>query len=159
MVLLLFLCQDNMVIKVSVKGDFKNLSGKLKKIQSDFDTGTFLQETAQLLNSSIQTRVQKDGKGIDGSSLDPYSKKYGAYKESKGRQTGFRDLTFSGKMWQSLTTSKTSKSAKMYFGNAESVNKASGNNKRTPFFGIGPKEKAIIKSQINNLIKNLTKGF
>lgn len=144
-----------MALSFSIKGNLKNLTKNLKAINKDFDSGEFLEDTAKLLNSSIQIRVQKDGKGIRGKKMKPYSGKYGTFKQNSGRQVAFRDLTFSGKMWQSLTTSKSKNQAKMFFGNAESVDKASGNHARTPFFGLAPKEKQLLRNEIKKLIKRL----
>jgi len=144
-----------MGLSFSTKGSLKGLVKKLDKINKDFDSGEFLEDTAKLINSSIQVRVQKDGKGVKGLKMKTYSGPYGTFKQNSGRQIAFRDLTYSGSMWQSLTTSKGKNQAKMFFGDAESVNKASGNNARTPFFGISPKEKALLVREINKLIKTL----
>ena len=144
-----------MGFSVGLKGDLKKLAKKLETTKKDFDTGKFLEETAQLVNSSIQIRVQKDGKGVLGKKMNAYSGKYGTFKQDSGRNISFRDLTFSGTMWESLTTSKARNQAKMFFGGAESVNKASGNHARTPFFGVGPREKRIIRSELKKLIDSL----
>ena len=144
-----------MALSFSTKGNLKNLINKLSNVDRGFNSGESLENIAKLVNSAIQVRVQKDGLGILGKKMKPYSGPYGTYKENSGRQVGFRDLTYSGSMWQSLTTSRGRNQAKMFFGNAESVNKASGNNKRTPFFGIGEKEKLLIRRELNKLISNL----
>lgn len=144
-----------MSITVKTKGSFSVITKRLKEIDKDFTTGAFLEKTAQKLNSSIQTRVQKEGKGSNGLTMKPYSASYALFKERSGRKSNFRDLTFSGKMWNSLTTSKGRNRAKMFFGNAESVNKASGNEKRTPFFGLSNKEEEILSNEIDKFIKDL----
>lgn len=129
------------------------LSKKISNIGKEMDSGQFLEDTAKLLNASIQIRVQSKGKGILGEKLKAYSSKYSTFKQNKGRNTNYRDLTFSGKMWQSLTTNRSNNQAKMFFGNVESINKASGNQKRTPFFGLADSEKAILKKELNKFIK------
>ena len=144
-----------MALSFQTKGSLKGLENKLKAIDSGFNTGDYLEKTAQELNSSIQVRVQKGGKGVKGLKMKPYSGSYGTFKNSTGRQTAYRDLTFSGKMWQSLTTSKTKNEARMFFGNAESVNKASGNHARTPFFGLSPKEKALLNRRLKKLVEGV----
>lgn len=149
-----------MTISFSTKGNLKSLIKKLDNINKDFDSGEFLEDTAKLLNSSIQTRVQKKGEGIDGKKMrrnngEPYSMSYVDFRLSKGRQVLLRDLTYSGKMWQSLTTSKRKNQANMFFGNAESINKASGNQAKIPFFGLGSKERILLKKEIDKLIKSL----
>lgn len=138
-----------------IKGNLQRLSKELKSIDNKLISGEFLESTAQLINGAMQTRVQREGKGVDGSKMIRYTDLYATKKANSGRNTSFRDLTFSGKMWQSLTTSKGKNKAKMFFGNAESVNKASGNNKRTRFFGLGEKEKKILKDRINILVADL----
>lgn len=144
-----------MGLTVKTKGNFSRLAKKLKKINNEFTTAQFLDDTAKLLNSSIQERVQKKGEGTDGSKMKAYPTNYANARKKKGRQILFRDLTMSGKMFQSLTTSKGRNKAKMFFGNTESVNKASGNDARTPFFGLGAKEKEILGRELNTLIKDL----
>jgi len=144
-----------MGLKVKTKGSFSMLTKKLKNIDKDFNSGSFLEDTAKLLNSSIQIRVQKRGEGTDGRKMTDYSDKYAAFKKNTGRKTSYRDLTFSGKMFQSLTTSKGRNKAKMFFGNAESNNKAAGNDKRTPFFGLGERERKILRDKVNKLIRDL----
>jgi len=139
------------MITIKRNGNFRLVGEKLKKLEQEFKTGNFLERTAQLLNSSIQLRVQRKGEGLDGKVLSPYKPAYADWKSNKGRQVGYRDLTFSGKMWQSLSTSKISGGAKMFFNGAENVNKMKGNEARTPFFGIGSKEKEIIKRELTKL--------
>lgn len=144
-----------MAISLKTKGSFANLTKSLKNIDNSMKDGSFLEETAQLLNGEIQIRVQKDGKNIKNRPLKPYSADYAAFRGQRGRQTAFRDLTLSGKMWQSLTTSKSRGEARMFFGSAESANKAAGNQARTPFFGLAPTEKALLKSRLRKLAREI----
>lgn len=144
-----------MALGLKAKGSFKNLVNELKNIDKNFNSGAFLEDTAKLVNSSIQIRVQKEGKGVKGLKMKPYSGSYGTYKQSKGRNISYRDLTFTGKMWQSLTTSRSRNEAKMFFGNAESVNKASGNQARTPFFGLSPKERSLVRRELKKLVDKI----
>ena len=143
------------MIKISIKGDFKSLQNKLEKIKSDVDDGTFLTRLAAILNGAIQTRVQRFGIGLNNQPMKKYAKTYAKLRDSEGRNTKFRDLTRTGKMWQSLTTTRQVDGVKMFFGNAESINKANWNQQRTKFFGISSKEKQIINSEM----KKLTNGI
>lgn len=142
------------MISVSVKGNFSGVVSHLEMVKRQVSGGDFMTRLAQLLNSSIQIRVQRNGVGSKGQ-MSPYSASYAAWKSSKGRNTKHRDLTFSGKMWQSLTTAPVIGGARMFFGNAESANKAKGNDARTPFFSLTEKEKRIIKSEIQKLVRNV----
>lgn len=145
------------MMSVKVKGNLRTTINLIEGQKTALEGKTdFYLKIAQLVNSSIQRRVQKDGIGTNGKKLSPYSDKYAQFKASKGRNTKFRDLTFSGNMWQSLTSENISGGARMFFNSAENVNKARGNEARTPFFGIGKKEKDIIEKQISNLLKGVS---
>lgn len=145
-----------MMIKLQVKGNFKKTEASLIKIDKEFSDGSFLQRLAQLLNASIQVRVQRFGIGAGGKKLKmPYTKAYEKFKQGKGRSTNFRDLTFSGKMWNSLTTNREVNKARMFFGSGESANKAKGNNERTKFFTLEKNEKQIINQELNKFKEKL----
>lgn len=141
------------MITVKIKGGLRSkinlIEGQKAAIEGKTD---FFTDLAKLINSSIQIRVQRNGEGTDGKKMKPYSDKYSRYKQNKGRNVNFRDLTFSGNMWQSLTAEKFSSGARLFFNSAENVNKARGNQARTPFFGVGKKEKDIINSELKKLI-------
>lgn len=141
---------------IKVKGNFNNLVKGLEKIQKEFEYADFLQRLAFLLNSSIQRRVQDKGIGADGRKLSPYSRKYQEFKSSTGRQASYRDLTYTGNMWQALTATKRGKAAaKMFFGSATEAKKAGYNDKRTPFFELGEAEKRIIDKEVSKLLNNI----
>jgi len=140
------------MISLKRNGNFKHILERVELIDKEFNSGSFLEGVAQLLNSSIQTRVQEKGRGTDNRVMNAYSNKYAASKKKSGRQTAVRDLTYSGKMWQSLTTAGIPGGAKMFFSGVENANKARGNELRAPFFGIGPKERSILKRELRKLI-------
>ena len=125
----------------------------LKKVKKRLEGGDFIQDLAQDLNSKIQVRVQSKGVGADGSKMPSYLPAYAAFKSSKGRNTNIRDLTFSGKMWQSLTTQRVSRGAKMFFGGSEDAIKAAANNKRTPFFSLTQSERDFVSKELKKLTK------
>lgn len=141
---------------IKVKGGFEKLIKELEKVDNAFKYADFLQNLAFLLNSSIQRRVQEKGLGADGRKLSPYSKKYQQFKQKTGRQSSYRDLTYTGNMWQALTATKMgTDAAKMFFGSATEAKKAGYNDKRTPFFELSQKEKELIDKELSKLLKNL----
>lgn len=118
--------------------DFKN-----KAINTKFA----LLRIGFLINHDIQNRVQTRGEGLNGAKLPAYSVKYGAYRQRKGR-TAFRNLTFTGRMFASLTA-RTIGANKVLLGfGGPEVAKAKGNNERTPFFGIDRSGNSIIASEL-----------
>lgn len=141
---------------IKVKGNFNHLVKSLIKVEKEFEYGEFLKELAFLLNSSIQRRVQNGGLKADGTKLSPYSKQYAAFKASKGREVGHRDLTYTGNMWQSLTATKVGRqSAKMFFGSAAQAKKAGYNDERTPFFELGDKEKQLMDRELKKFLNQI----
>jgi hypothetical protein len=145
---------DNM-IKLKIKGNFKRTINKLESTKDSLDGKTnFYLKLAQLLNASIQIRVQRQGLGVDNKKMPAYSQKYSEWKKNKGRKTGYRDLTFSGNMFKSLTSEQYQSGARMFFNSSAETNKARGNQNRFKFFGISDREINIIKREIKKLISN-----
>lgn len=111
-------------------------------------------KVGQLINSSIKQRSKK-GIGLSGK-MSAYTPKYKAWKAKKGRQTSVRDLTFSGKMWASLTERDLGQgSVRLFFGGAEEQKKAMGNNEKTPFFGMTATEDAIFTKFVQTILKSI----
>jgi hypothetical protein len=128
----------------------------LEQVQKEMEYGEFLKKLAFLINSSIQRRVQNEGLKPDNSKLSPYSKQYAAFKSKRGRQVGYRDLTYTGNMWQALTATKMGKqSAKLFFAGAEQAKKAGYNDERTPFFEIGEREKQLIDRELKKFLNKI----
>lgn len=141
-----------MTIKITTIGSFKSTIGKIEKKDDDFSD--FLYQTALLLNGQIQQRVQGKGQGSKGSSLKRYSKSYANLRSKTGRQARFRDLTWSGNMFQSLTAERIgNKQVKMFFGSATEKSKAFFNDKRTPFFSLSPSEKTFLQKELEGFAK------
>ncbi len=138
--------------KIIVKGDFGKLRAKI--IKKDKGITKFLTEIAFLLNSKIQRRVQQRGQGVKGK-MPLYSKRYEAKRQRKGRQISRRDLTFTGKMWQSLTViaKPARKQAEMFFSGAEENRKAFFNDEATPFFDLNSNEKAFLRKRLKDFGK------
>lgn len=108
-----------------------------------------LQEAAR----GIVQRTQQ-GRDVSGSTFDPYSPKYKEWKRKKGR-TGDVDLTFSGKMLQSIQSKiKRTTSAiigTIYFNGSKEAAKARGNLRYREFFGLSTK-------QVDEISKALTEA-
>ena len=61
-------------MQLKVKGDFRTRIKILEEQKAKIEgKGDFYVSLAMLLNSSIQVRVQKDGKGSDGLQMSKYS--------------------------------------------------------------------------------------
>jgi hypothetical protein len=144
--------QDKMV-KIHIKGDFKILEKKIKEKTDGF--GLFLEQIAQLINGSIQKRVQSRGLGSDLSKMKRYSIPYELFRKKTRRQVSYRDLTFRGKMWQSLTTDRIRPNkVKMFFSGGQNM-KALKNEERTPFFSITKMEDRVIEQAIKEYFNKL----
>ena len=139
-------------MKIETIGSFASITNRIDKKGKDMSD--FLSKIASELNSKIQRRVQANGKGSDGNNLKRYSKTYANTRERLGYQSRFRDLTRTGKMWQSLTTAEVGKNkVEMLFGGAEEKAKAAGNDKRTPFFSLAPGEQAYLQRRLEEFAK------
>ena len=138
-------------MRIQVIGSFKPLTEKI--IQKDKDFSKFLFDTALLLNSKIQRRVQIQGLGSDDRKMPRYSKKYENKRAKIGRQIAYRDLTNKGTMWQSLTAEKIGNGAKMFFGGAEEKTKAFHNDKKTPFFSLSPSEQVFLQKELEGFVE------
>ncbi len=139
-------------MKIKVIGTFESLVTKIEKKDKEFTT--FLLKTAFLLNGKIQIRVQKNGLGSKGRSLKKYSKNYGIRRISTKRQASFRDLTWTGLMFQSLSAEVIgNKRVKMFFSGAEEASKAFFNDKLTPFFSLAPKERNFLNNELEAFVK------
>lgn len=80
------------------------------------------------LSSQIRERIQLRGEGKDGA-FKKYTKKYDAYKTKKGKNQGFRDLTFSGDLMKEFGVYKNNKNYELGFKTDLSKAKAEGNTK------------------------------
>ena len=103
---------------------------------------------------SYKRRVQGRGQGTKGR-MPLYSKGYNRLRKKRGRQTSRRDLTFTGRMWQSLTVigKPARKQAQMFFSGAEENRKAFFNDEKTPFFGFNSTEKSFIRDKLKGFSK------
>ena len=89
------------------KRSLEPLIKRLEKKVKGFDSDLML-KIGQGINSIIQERTQDQGKGSNGGKMPLYSRSYARLRKRKGRGTR-RDLTYTGKMWTSLTVTRISK--------------------------------------------------
>ena len=101
------------------------------------------------------TKRTQAGKLPDGGKMRSYAKSSVRSRKKRGRQTGFVDLTDTGKMFRSLDFKTTGFKSTLFFSNMERAKIASyhdtfgvGKNKITrPFFSIGDKEEMKLKHE------------
>ena len=101
------------------------------------------------------TKRTQSGKLPDGGRMRAYAKGTVASRKKKGRQTGFVDLTDTGKMFRSLDFKVGGLKSTLFFSNMERAKIASfhdtfGVGKRKikrPFFSIGDKEEDNLKDE------------
>ena len=129
-----------------IKKRFKQIQEWVNKICPDY-----MERLGHKIRASIKERVQMQGVGLR-KKMKKYSPEYKKWKKKKGRQVSFRDLTMSGRMLNSLSLTKIGDEVKIFFKGKEEQEKASGNQKRAAFFGIGKTEKKIVKSAMKELI-------
>ena len=106
----------------------------------------------------ITKRTQK-GRLPDGGKMLPYAKSTKRDRKNRGRQTGFVDLTDTGKMFRSLDYRKRGFKNTLMFANKEREKIASfhdsfGVGKRKvkrPFFAIGRKEEDTIIDEFSKV--------
>ena len=102
----------------------------------------------------ITKRTQK-GRLPDGGKMLPYAKSTKKTREDRGRQTGFVDLTDTGKMFRSLDFRQRVTTNTLFFSNKEREKIAAqhdffGVGKRKtvrPFFAIGNREEEELKNE------------
>lgn len=96
------------------------------------------------------------GKTIDGKSFKQYTKRYAAFREKKGRKTSPPDLTFTGRMLESISSKVTKATPDFIEGRItiapKHKAKAEGNQKRRPFFGLSKKQIEYINQKIGDAI-------
>tara|TARA_Y100000114_G_scaffold130855_1_gene128826 strand:- start:10 stop:474 length:465 start_codon:yes stop_codon:yes gene_type:complete len=101
------------------------------------------------------TKRTQSGKLPDNARMEPYTKATKKLRKDKGRQTGFVDLTDSGKMFRSLDFKQTGLKNTLFFSNIERAKIAAqhdffGVGKRKtkrPFFAIGEDEEEKLKNE------------
>lgn len=130
---------------INAISDIATLLGKLN---------VSLSKVGQLINASIKERSKK-GIGLNGR-MPSYTPAYKKWKKKKGRKVSTRDLTFSGKMWASLTEKPVGEDGvRLLFGSKAEQAKALGNTEVAPFFGMTEKENKIFTKFKNDIMKSI----
>lgn len=136
---------------IEVFNEFKRVSGKQKSI---------IQKTLKRVSNMavfMITKRTQSGKLPDGGKMRSYAKGTVKSRKKRGRQTGFVDLTDTGKMFRSLDFRTTGFKSTLFFANKEREKIASyhdtfgvGRRKITrPFFAIGDREEQKIKNEFD----------
>ena len=147
-----------MAVDVKVDVNTLEISKLLKKLSSKqksvIDKG--LKKVSNMAILMITKRTQA-GKLPDGGKMRGYAKGTVRSRKKRGRQTGFVDLTDTGKMFRSLDFRTGGLKSTLLFTNMERAKIASfhdslgvGKRKITrPFFSIGNKEEDKIKDDFS----------
>ena len=134
---------------IEVRNFLKKLSAKQKSV---IDKG--LKRVSNMAILMITKRTQA-GKLPDGGKMRGYAKGTIRSRKKRGRQTGFVDLTDTGKMFRSLDFRTGGLKSTLFFSNTERAKISSyhdtfGVGKRKikrPFFAIGNKEEIKIQDE------------
>ena len=135
--------------------DITNLLKKISQKQKAVITKS-LNRVSNMAIMMITKRTQA-GKLPDGGQMRSYAKGTVRSRKKRGRQTGFVDLTDTGKMFRSLDFRTRGFKSTLFFSNMERAKIASyhdtfgvGRRKITrPFFSIGDKEELKIKAEFS----------
>ena len=136
---------------IEVTNLLKNITRKQKAV---IDKG--LKRVSNMAVLMITKRTQS-GKLPDGGNMRPYASSTVRGRKKRGRQTGFVDLTDTGKMFRSLDFRTGRMKSTLFFANKEREKIASyhdtfgvGRRKITrPFFAIGDKEEDKLRSEFS----------
>ena len=139
------------VNNIEVTNFLKEISRKQKSV---IDKG--LKRVSNMAVLMITKRTQA-GKLPDGGNMRPYASSTVKGRKKRGRQTGFVDLTDTGKMFRSLDFRTGGSKSTLFFSNMERAKIASyhdsfgvGKRKVTrPFFAIGNREEDKIKAEFS----------
>ena len=145
-----------MVADVKVKFNTIEVNNFIKRItkKQRKSITTALNNVSNMAVFMITKRTQS-GKLPDGGKMKAYAKSTKKDRNKRGRQTGFVDLTDSGKMFRSLDFRQTGFKNTLFFSNIERAKIASfhdsfGVGKRKvkrPFFSIGNDEEDKLKDE------------
>ena len=136
---------------IEVEKALKNISRKQKSV-----IDKSLKRVSNMAIQMITTRTQK-GKLPDGGNMRSYARGTVRSRKKRGRQTGFVDLTDTGKMFRSLDFRTGGMKSTLFFANKEREKIASfhdtfgvGRKKiKRPFFAIGNTEEIKIKNEFS----------
>ena len=146
-------------MELKVKANTLQATKFLKGIQRKQFTATqkALNRVSNMAVLMITKRTQS-GKLPDNATMEPYTKATKKARKDRGRQTGFVDLTDTGKMFRSLDFKQSGFKNTLFFSNIERAKIAAqhdffGVGKRKtkrPFFAIGIDEEEKLKNEFAN---------
>ena len=110
----------------------------------------------------LRRRVEA-GKGLKDEQMEPYTKAYAKFRESKGRKSKPRTLTFTGTMLGAIHVADVEKRGAKWvavvgLADARSKKLALYNQKRTPWFGWSPSNKKEIKQSTKDHMTDVFGG-
>lgn len=145
-----------MVAEVKINVNSIEVTRLLKKISSK-QKAVIQKSLNRVSNMAVLmiTKRTQSGKLPDGGKMRAYAKGTVKSRKKRGRQTGFVDLTDSGKMFRSLDFKVGGSKSTLFFSNMERAKIASyhdtfgvGKRKITrPFFSIGDREEDKLKDE------------
>lgn len=126
-----------------------NIPQKVKQITQE--ASLRLEKAMAVAANEIVIRTER-GIGIDGTGFKGYSKSYEVKKRESGRKTSPPDLTWTGNMLRAIHT-ESRKESDTRFVTAITIvggeaDKAEGNQKKRPFFGLSDKQIETIKRKV-----------
>lgn len=116
-----------------------------------------LKLTMQDAATEIDVR-SSSGQDVNGQSFAPYAPSTVKSREKAKRQTGYVDLTMTGRMWVALTSTAKrigeSFQGEIFFSTAEAAQKARFNQERRNFFGLSDEQIAKIRARLVSVLKD-----
>ena len=145
-----------MAVDVRVDVNSLEVTRLLRSVQTK-QKAVIRKSLSRVSNMAVQmiTKRTQAGKLPDGGQMRAYAKGTVRSRKKRGRQTGFVDLTDTGKMFRSLDFKTMGTKSTLFFSNMERAKIASfhdtfgvGKRKITrPFFAIGNKEEDKLKAE------------
>ena len=146
-------------MELKIRTNAKVISKKIKNLmrKSPRAPRAALGKAAEFAKAGIKQRTQEKSLDAFMKPLAPYSEAYIKFKG--GKYTGKVDLTFTSKMWSSLTTKADARTAKLFFlGEPQryaayqhfGMRRGGKISKPRPFFALSDKQ----QKEITNIFSN-----
>ena len=146
-------------MEITIKTNAKLISKKLKKLIRERPRATraALGKAAEFAKAGIKQRTQEKSLDAFMKPLAPYSEAYIKFKG--GKYTGKVDLTFTSKMWSSLTTKSDANQARLFFLGEPAkyaafqhfgMRRGGKVSKPRPFFALSEKQQKVITKLFMN---------
>ena len=146
-------------MQIDIKLDTTKLNKRLKKLKYDMPRAKkmALGKAAEFAKAGIKQRTQEKSLDAFMKPLAPYSEAYIKFKG--GKYTGKVDLTFTSKMWSSLTTKSDANQARLFFLGQPAkyaafqhfgMRRGGKVSKPRPFFALSEKQQKVITKLFMN---------